>query len=49
MRKKITLSCSVCSSRNYSTMKNSDHQQERLEVKKYCKNCNEHTVHRETK
>ncbi|MBP0727041.1 50S ribosomal protein L33 [Bacillus sp. RG28] len=48
MRKKVVLSCSTCNNRNYTTMKNSS-LQERLEIKKFCKTCNEHTIHRETK
>ncbi|MCL6587731.1 MAG: 50S ribosomal protein L33 [Anoxybacillus sp.] len=49
MRKKVILACSHCNSRNYSTMKNVMGTQERLEMKKFCKVCNTHTVHRETK
>ncbi|WP_085520814.1 50S ribosomal protein L33 [Tuberibacillus sp. Marseille-P3662] len=49
MRKKIVLECSVCRSRNYTTTKNTTNQQERVAVKKFCKRCNEHTLHRETK
>ncbi|WP_307257695.1 50S ribosomal protein L33 [Oikeobacillus pervagus] len=48
MRKKVVLACSECGSRNYSTMGGSSHGQ-RLEVKKFCKNCNRHTLHKETK
>ncbi|MFD1454036.1 50S ribosomal protein L33 [Oceanobacillus sojae] len=50
MNKKIVLSCAVCSSRNYSTNKNAANQSsQRLEVKKFCKHCKTHTLHRETK
>ncbi|BAC12060.1 50S ribosomal protein L33 [Oceanobacillus iheyensis] len=49
MSKKITLACAVCSSRNYSTNKNVSNQSTRLEVKKFCKTCGKHTLHRETK
>ncbi|MEH7386595.1 50S ribosomal protein L33 [Bacillus sp. JJ1521] len=48
MRKKVILACVDCGSRNYSTMKNST-STERLEMKKFCKTCNSHTNHRETK
>ncbi|MBM7365133.1 50S ribosomal protein L33 [Priestia taiwanensis] len=48
MRKKVILACSVCNNRNYTTMKNSS-EVERLEMKKFCNNCNSHSVHRETK
>ncbi|MFD1172758.1 50S ribosomal protein L33 [Oceanobacillus picturae] len=49
MNKKITLACAVCLSRNYSTNKNASTNAERLEVRKYCKTCGKHTLHRETK
>ncbi|WP_188385876.1 50S ribosomal protein L33 [Ornithinibacillus halotolerans] len=49
MNKKIILSCAICSSRNYSTSKNVSTQSNRMEVRKYCKNCGQHTLHRETK
>ncbi|MDF2590472.1 MAG: rpmG [Anaerocolumna sp.] len=49
MRKKVTLACAQCNSRNYTTMKNNATNVERLEVKKFCKTCNLHIVHKETK
>ncbi|MBY0095392.1 50S ribosomal protein L33 [Mesobacillus maritimus] len=49
MAKKITLACSECGSRNYSSTANQENQTERRVLKKFCKNCNAHTVHRETK
>ncbi|MBJ8029735.1 50S ribosomal protein L33 [Bacillus cereus group sp. N21] len=48
MRKKVVLSCEECKNRNYSTMKDTS-SVERLEIKKFCKICNMHTVHKETK
>ncbi|MBE2940780.1 50S ribosomal protein L33 [Anoxybacillus flavithermus] len=48
MRKKVILACSQCLSRNYTT-KNIAHYDERLEMKKFCKTCHTHTIHRETK
>ncbi len=48
MRKKVILICSVCFSRNYNVDKNMQ-VTERLEIKKFCKKCNKHTVHKETK
>ncbi|WP_420843804.1 50S ribosomal protein L33 [Lentibacillus sediminis] len=47
--KKITLACSVCLSRNYTTNKNAATHPARLEARKYCKTCGMHTLHRETK
>ncbi|MED1095615.1 MULTISPECIES: 50S ribosomal protein L33 [Bacillus] len=49
MRKQITLACSLCGNRNYTTKKSSTNTAERLEVKKFCKTCNSHTSHLETK
>ncbi|MCM3006795.1 50S ribosomal protein L33 [Priestia koreensis] len=49
MRKKVILACVDCGSRNYSTMKSTENLHERLEIKKFCKTCNSHTLHRETK
>lgn len=47
MGNKIVLACEKCGSRNYTTHNHKD--SERLELKKFCKNCNVHTTHRETK
>ncbi|MGE6260828.1 50S ribosomal protein L33 [Heyndrickxia sporothermodurans] len=49
MQRKIVLACAQCGSRNYSTFHNKQTDTERLEVKKFCKHCNSHIVHRETK
>ena len=46
---KVILTCTVCLSRNYSTFKNKQVHGERLELKKFCKKCNAHTLHKETK
>jgi large subunit ribosomal protein L33 len=48
MKKKIVLACTECLSRNYQSDKHTQ-EAERLELKKFCKKCNKHTVHRETK
>ncbi len=48
MRKKATLACTICQSRNYTTDKKQQ-TNERIEIKKFCKKCGSHTVHRETK
>jgi len=49
MRTKITLACQDCKQRNYNTMKEKKNHPDRMEVKKYCRYCNKHTAHRETK
>lgn len=49
MSDKVILTCTVCLSRNYTTRRNKKTQTERLELKKYCKKCGCHTLHKETK
>lgn len=49
VRVKITLSCTECKQRNYNTMKEKKNNPDRLEMKKYCRFCKKHTLHRETK
>ncbi|MBB31566.1 MAG: 50S ribosomal protein L33 [Gemmatimonadetes bacterium] len=45
----ITLACSDCSRRNYSTDKNRRLHPDRVEFKKYCRFCRKHTLHRESR
>ncbi|WP_084140190.1 50S ribosomal protein L33 [Lacticigenium naphthae] len=49
--KRVALACIVCGSRNYSKDAGigASTRTERLELKKYCKYCKKHTLHRETK
>ena len=49
MRTKIALSCTDCKQRNYNTTKDKKVHPDRMEVKKFCRTCNTHTLHRETK
>lgn len=49
MADKVTLVCTECLSRNYTTEKNKKTQTERLEIRKYCPKCNKHTLHKESK
>ena len=49
MRVKITLSCTECKQRNYNTTKEKKNHPDRMETMKYCKFCQKHTMHRETK
>lgn len=49
MRVGITLECTECKRRNYTTNKNKKNNKERLEIKKYCPFCKTHTLHKETK
>ena len=48
-RPPLTLACTECKRRNYVTTKNKTNTPDRLEMKKYCRWCREHTVHRETR
>ena len=48
MRVKIVLACTECKQRNYQTNKEKNNP-DRLEMKKYCRFCRKHTLHRETK
>ena len=48
-REIITLQCTECKRRNYTTMKNKRNDPERIELNKYCKWCDTVTVHKETK
>ncbi|CAP18570.1 50S ribosomal protein L33 [Candidatus Phytoplasma mali] len=47
MVKKNILICSICLNRNYNTKTNSIYISKRLILKKYCPNCNRHTLHKE--
>ncbi len=49
MRDIITLACTECKRRNYTTTKNKRKTTERLEMKKFCRWCRTHTRHRETR
>ena len=49
IRPVITLECTECQERNYTTEKNRRNDPSRMELKKYCPRCKEHTLHREVK
>jgi large subunit ribosomal protein L33 len=46
VRPKITLACIVCKNRNYITKKNRRNDPDRLELKKFCPFCRQHTAQR---
>ncbi|MCS6861324.1 MAG: 50S ribosomal protein L33 [Abditibacteriales bacterium] len=53
-RAPITLACSDCNERNYTTRRHKPKttgggQRERLQRNKYCPRCRKHTLHRETR
>jgi len=49
MREIVTLQCTECKERNYSTTKNKKTTTGRLEFKKFCSRCRKHQMHKETK
>ena len=49
MRDIITLQCSDCKNRNYTTTKNKKKTTERLELRKFCRFCRRQTAHREVR
>ncbi len=49
VRPVVTLACSDCKERNYTTEKNRHNDSGRLEIKKFCPRCRKHTMHRESK
>lgn len=48
----IALVCSICGSQNYITQKNKTNaqlkEQGKLVLKKHCRRCKKHTLHKET-
>ena len=44
----VSLVCTECQSRNYRTTRRKE-QVGQLELKKFCRTCKRHTVHKETK
>ena len=49
MRDQITLECTECKERNYSSTKNKRLHPQRVEFKKYCPRCNAHRTHKDTR
>ncbi|MCG2769123.1 MAG: 50S ribosomal protein L33 [Chloroflexota bacterium] len=45
----VTLECTECKERNYTTEKNRKNDSGRMTMKKYCRRCRTHAQHRETK
>lgn len=48
-RPTITLACEECKRRNYTSQKNRVNDRDRIELKKYCRWCKGHTLHKETR
>ena len=49
MRTLVTLACTECKRRVFSSTKNKEKKQNQMELKKYCPWCRKHTLHRETR
>lgn len=49
MRDIVQLQCGECKRRNYSKTRNKKNKPNKMELKKYCKFCQKHTTHKETK
>ncbi|MQY65164.1 MAG: 50S ribosomal protein L33 [Clostridia bacterium] len=48
----ISLACSKCKRRNYTYRRNKKRKKQnpkKLELKKYCRFCRQHTIHKEVK
>ena len=45
----VILACGECKRRNYTTNKNKRTHPDRVSYKKYCRVCNKHTMHKETR
>ncbi len=49
MRDIILFQCTECKNKNYSSTKNKKNTPDKLQLKKYCRHCRKHTMHKETK
>ncbi len=49
MRVRITLECTECKERNYTTTKNRRTHPGRAKRRKHCPRCNRHSEHKETR
>ncbi|MCL5961376.1 MAG: 50S ribosomal protein L33 [Chloroflexi bacterium] len=45
----ITMACTQCKERNYTTTKNRRNDSGRLELNKFCPRCRQEVLHRETR
>ncbi|MCC6758081.1 MAG: 50S ribosomal protein L33 [Candidatus Omnitrophica bacterium] len=49
MRENIQFECTECRRPNYSSTKDKKQNPDRIELKKYCRFCRKHVLHRELK
>lgn len=45
----VTLECQECKRRNYQTQKSKRNDPDRIELRKHCRWCGQHTPHKETR
>jgi large subunit ribosomal protein L33 len=45
----VTLACSECKERNYTSEKNRRNDPDRIELNKFCPRCRQRRMHRETR
>ena len=45
----MTLECQECKRRNYQSQKSKRNNPDRIDLRKYCRWCGSHTLHRETR
>jgi large subunit ribosomal protein L33 len=45
----VTLACTECKERNYTTQKNKRNDSQRMELKKFCPTCRGQKLHREVR
>jgi large subunit ribosomal protein L33 len=48
-RERVTLMCTECKEENYRTIKNKKNTVDKLELNKFCSNCQKTTLHKEKK
>lgn len=48
-RVKVSMACSECKRKNYTTVKNKKNTSDKIEMKKYCPYDRKHTLHKEGK
>ena len=48
-RQVITLGCTECRERTYTSSKNRRNDPDRIELRKFCPRCREHKLYRETR
>jgi len=49
LREMTILACEECKRRNYHTTKSKEKKGDKLQLRKFCKFCGKHTLHKETK